>query len=799
MKCGSANAKLRHKRDWIIETLSIEEEHKGPFPYLLGPIGLDESYLMNFRGSGFDEDPKDVLSIDKYSGSVFVHKSVDYESLKFLKLIFEARDNKGVVGRLRVEIRILDINDNSPLFNLPHYETTVNESARQDQTITTVVAKDKDDPSTLNGTFNFRLLSVTPQTDNVEFYIKQIQTTANIKFKGCLDYQKAQKYTLLIEAKDNGDKVQLSSTGTVVLHIIDENSHVPVITGHTGSGKIKEHTTGVEVLRLQVSDEDSRGSPAWRAEYSLHGDNDHYFQITTDPQTNEGVLTVIKVMDFEEQAITNVSIAVKNELPYFSCKIKDRPAQGSWTVETSNDASVTPKLYPVAITVEDVNDPPVFIPPVKEIMIMENLKVGTALDTLKAEDPDKTFASSFHFVKGEDENGWVTVDPKTGQVSVAKVMDRESPLVKNSTYRVPVYVVDNGEPPMTGTGTLIIHLGDQNDNVPVLTMNAVEMCLSDEESRANISAVDLDLPPYSNPFHYELLGDVRGKWKIHPTFGTTVQLIKQSNVHSGHYQFQVKVTDSQGSGMVQKFSVMVCDCSSTSSCHARSAASVQPGPSVFLIGFLVPLILLAVLVMALFSCKRGKPMIPTYDSPDMCILKSNLESPGTDCMTLPKFEPEPTKTEPVITQTTAKTATNFGAHKSFSRQGSMRQNLAVPVYTEQTDRRSVRRSSSTRSYRQVRNFDMVDTRNTKNSAYYYQDELNLTTTVVQQLKKRLLQIQDQELYDYDPHCYAYEGEAENHQDLDNISFSESDLTPDDLDDLDFRFNKLAAVCRPDLI
>lgn len=52
---------------------------------------------------------------------------------------------------------------------------------------------------------------------------------------------------------------------------------------------------------------------------------------------------------------------------------------------------------------------------------------------------------SSSFIKGEDKENWVTVDPKTGQISVAKVMDRESPFVKDSTYSVTVYVADNGK------------------------------------------------------------------------------------------------------------------------------------------------------------------------------------------------------------------------------------------------------------------------------------------------------------------------------------------------------------------
>lgn len=53
-----------------------------------------------------------------------------------------------------------------------------------------------------------------------------------------LSFQEAQRYTLLIVATDHGDKVQMSSTSTVVLNIIDKNNHPPEITGHTVSNKM---------------------------------------------------------------------------------------------------------------------------------------------------------------------------------------------------------------------------------------------------------------------------------------------------------------------------------------------------------------------------------------------------------------------------------------------------------------------------------------------------------------------------------------------------------------------------------
>lgn len=62
------------------------------------------------------------------------------------------------------------------------------------------------------------------------------------------------------------------------------------------AGNIKEReSSDVPVLRLQVSDQDTKGTDAWKAKYTIHRDKDHNFRIATDPETNEGVLFVGKV------------------------------------------------------------------------------------------------------------------------------------------------------------------------------------------------------------------------------------------------------------------------------------------------------------------------------------------------------------------------------------------------------------------------------------------------------------------------------------------------------------------------
>lgn len=47
--------------------------------------------------------------------------------------------------------------------------------------------------------------------------------------------KEAQKYTILVEVNDNGEKVQLSSTSTVIVNVMDKNNHLPEITVKTVS------------------------------------------------------------------------------------------------------------------------------------------------------------------------------------------------------------------------------------------------------------------------------------------------------------------------------------------------------------------------------------------------------------------------------------------------------------------------------------------------------------------------------------------------------------------------------------
>ncbi|KAL2103634.1 hypothetical protein ACEWY4_000502 [Coilia grayii] len=602
----------------MIESFTVQEEHPGPFPMVLGkiPSAKETNRIMSIRGPGSTEDPVGLLSLDNEKKTISINRPLDYEKHQLLQLVYESRFRGEVIDtHLRMEIIVLDINDNQPVFTKEIYTATLHESQTQGPVVK-VHATDADKPGTENSTFTFRIVSVSPASEKVSFDIETNGPSGVITFRGCLNYQEEKSYTIIVEAKDHGSVVQLSSTSTVIVNVSDQNNHLPMVSGPVGPTKVQENRYGIEVGRIQVTDEDTQGTPAWRARYRLHGDPHGHFKIATDPVTNEGILTVEKVLDYEELSMRNLSITVENEEPLFCC---DAGKEKCSTVASE---------LQIGVEVVNENEPPVFDPLVKVVSREESIAVGSYLEQLTAKDPDN---NTIQYLKGKDPAGWVSVDSKTGKITTAKNMDRESPYVRNNRYNVTIYAVDDEAVPLTGTGTLIIHLVDINDNAPTLEQSHINMCMSDKPAKARISATDKDEKHHSGPYHFEILNEVHGLWRLEPAYGETTNLIKEWAIYSSRHDLTLKVLDSQGLYSVSEITVHVIDCS-------RSSVYVPDLPTCQLSGVAITIMLLSLLLLSciLLLTANRKDVKHFAQLPGVSgshLLKYHTEGKGEDTMT----------------------------------------------------------------------------------------------------------------------------------------------------------------------
>uniref|UniRef100_A0A8C8RRS3 Cadherin-like protein 26 n=1 Tax=Pelusios castaneus TaxID=367368 RepID=A0A8C8RRS3_9SAUR len=599
----------RTKRRWVITTLELEEEDKGPFPKPAGKLFNNMSYNMSIRyiisGPGVNENPEPGLfSIkDDANGDVYVHRTIDRESTPSFKIRFDV-ENRGtgkIVDRsLIFNIKIKDVNDNAPTFPKEEFNITVKENHDTGEPVFHVTALDKDEEDTANSQVTYSLITQTPDLKEPRFNIDP--TRGLIVFSGCLDHKTASSFKLLIQAKDHGTP-QMSSTATVSIVIEDKNNHLPVFIKKNYQLQISEGKVDRGVLRLWIEDQDSPNTPGWRAKYKIvKGNEMKQFIVETNPETNEGILSVIKPLNYEGASEMKLVISVENEEPFSLChkgKLMRSP--------------VPPINASVNVKVLDVNDAPEFYISPLVIEKEEGVKPGTRLGEYIAGDPDSV-PTNIKYKIVHDPAGWVTIDENSGIITAVKELDSESPYMNNSVYLIIVHAIDDGVPPQTGTGTILLYLSDVNDHMPALVMPSLEVCDKGERMPIIIKAEDKDSHPFAGPFTFKFADDserIKKSWKLGKSFGDSVELLMLRSLPHGKYLVPLLILDRQGLFQKQTLTVRLCPCTEGRICDESISMPLSLG------GGAIALILTALLLLLEY--------IP-YDEGNQTLINYNEES-----------------------------------------------------------------------------------------------------------------------------------------------------------------------------
>ncbi|XP_048464531.1 cadherin-like protein 26 [Rhincodon typus] len=623
----------REKRRWISATFKLIEEDVGPFPKTAIKVSNDRSLnhtvLFSITGQGVDAEPeRGLFSIDRHSGQIYIHHKVDREKTKELMFQVDALEKHSLQQldeHMLYKIVVIDINDNTPQFK-EIKPVNVLENTALGEEILKVEATDPDDARIGNGKISYSIVSQRPAIPLNVFNINS--ETGSIILEKCLDYEAIKSYSLVIKARDNGLQV-LSSSTVVQINVTDANNNLPVLTQKSVSANINETDNNVVILRVSVTDKDTSYTPAWRAKYKIiQGNEDENYKIETDPETNDGMLFLIKSLDYEASPQRNIKITVENEEPFATC-----PAPRERT-------SIELPEISAVITVKDENDPPVFTPPVLFVQEIEGQKPGKILGRFNATDTDKFFKHSIRYVRGSDPAEWFAVDADTGVVSTVKTLDRESPYVNNSFYTLIVYAVENGESPTTGTGTMSLFLIDTNDNLPYLVNTHQEMCDEGEVPFVTVAARDDDLDPYNGPFTFMLLDNeqhIKNNWKLRTPTDYTVQLVMEKKIPIGNYTVPFRIQDRQGITQECFLNLRICHCLDGKTCPVLKPATTNLHGAVigmFFAGLLCLILGFCLLIFCTFSNKKGQHSLPSNE-PMWTLINYNEEGGNAALGTLP--------------------------------------------------------------------------------------------------------------------------------------------------------------------
>ncbi|NXV16545.1 CADH1 protein, partial [Cepphus grylle] len=593
----------RQKRDWVIPPINCPENDRGPFPKRVVQIKSNKDketkVFYSITGQGADSYPVGVFTIERETGWLQVTKPLDREEIDRYILFSHAVSANGqsVEDPMEIIITVTDQNDNRPIFTKQVFIGYIEENAKPGTSVMTVNATDADDAISMNnGIIGYSILSEEPKSEQRMFTIDPVKGIISVIGTG-LDRETTPNYTLIIQAADQ-EGTGLTNTATAIVEVTDANDNPPVFDPTMYEGTVNENEVGVVVTQLHVTDKDMQGSPAWQAVYRIKsGDPNGDFSITTDPKTNNGILKTAKGLDYETKSRYDLVVTVENAIP-FTVPLP---------LSTAN----------VLLVVGDVNEAPIFVPPVKRVEVMEDLPQGHQVTSYTAQDPDKDQRQRITYRMGSDPAGWLAIDPENGIVTATQPLDRESVHAINSTYKAIVLAVDNGSPDATGTGTLLLLLQDVNDNGPMPEPRIFDICTRQPEEQM-LNIVDKDLPPNTYPFHAVLEHGSGTNWTVRVTGQDMLVLKLVKELEPGEYSIFLKLTDGQGKAQVTPVKAQVCDCEGPAkNCERRAYIASGLGvPAILgILGGILALLILLLLLL-LFARRRTvvkEPLLPPED------------------------------------------------------------------------------------------------------------------------------------------------------------------------------------------
>ncbi|CAB3399016.1 unnamed protein product [Caenorhabditis bovis] len=515
---------------------------------------LDDGNNGEVEYSLGDGNGKNLLSINSKSGVIQTSAPLDRETLSLIRLDVIASD-KGIPKRdskALVEITVIDVNDNAPVFESDSYNVTILENATLPMVIATVVAHDQD--SGINGKVHYSMAIPSSHGLTIDY------STGEVTLRDRID-AKYSPITAVIRAKD-GAQPALSSTVPLTINIVDVNDHAPTLIAAQKLITLEENVAiGEEVGRISAIDEDS--GPNGIIKYILKGSED--FVIDED----NGVIRTTKLLDRETVAkydlmvsahdlgtpplntTTTITIILKDvndnaplfekseynvtiseELPRGSQILKlkatdkDEDQKISYRIEEADRdvfsileigdqgaiLSISGELNPqdhkvrlelsatdqgglqgrttVNVFIDDVNSAPYFTDHPFSVKIPEHSPIGYPVITFKAEDDDRGENSKVTY---SIDSSLFQINPTSGELTVAADLDRED----RATYVIGVTASDHATPPLNVTSQIEVILDDVNDNPPQFTSSSYAASISEDipvgTSFMQVSAIDADI------------------------------------------------------------------------------------------------------------------------------------------------------------------------------------------------------------------------------------------------------------------------------------------------------------------
>ncbi|XP_050293822.1 fat-like cadherin-related tumor suppressor homolog isoform X3 [Anthonomus grandis grandis] len=468
--------------------------------------------VVNVLGSALNEhvefrilNPTDMFSIGSTSGVIrTTGKKFDRELQDKYQLIIEARSNTPYRERPRVthvvvNVTVLDINDNCPMFvNLPYY-AVVSVDDEKGSVITKVHAIDLD--SSENGEVRYELIRGHGELFKVQRESGDVEIKQNLEGHN-------REYELLIAAYDKGI-TPCRTDVTVHIKVIDRS--MPVFKKQFYSETVAENVELHSPLSVSIEAE----SPLSRKLiYSIVKGNEmeeFALDFNTAPDSNNGpcVISVVDELDFETTP------------------------QYELIIRATDSVSGVYAEVPVSIVLSDVNDcPPEFTQESYNISVSEAFQFGTLVLTVKAHDNDTGINQKILYSIEQDKTSNATdyfyIDEQEGKIYLKQSLDHET----SGQHHFVVVATDQGVPSLNSTAHVWVRVLDMNDNAPKFEQLSYSCGVSVSAKRDQfvtiVKASDLDDVDKNNLRYTIVAGNEQQTFSMAPSTGV-VTLVNLAN------------------------------------------------------------------------------------------------------------------------------------------------------------------------------------------------------------------------------------------------------------------------------
>ncbi|XP_074924123.1 protocadherin gamma-B5-like isoform X13 [Chelonoidis abingdonii] len=384
---------------------------------------------ITYSFSNVPDNARTLFYLDPEKGRITNTRILDFEDTHKYMLGVEARDGGGQSAHSKVQITILDENDNAPEVTF----TSVNSPVAEDSVPGTVIAliKVRDQDTGENGEVTCHIQHKLPF---------KIAVSSNSYYKlltdSPLDREGTPEYNITITATDKGSP-PLSTQKTILLQISDINDNAPVFEKPSYTAYVPENNpSGASIFSVKASDRDLDRNA--RVTYSILSSNLEEVPLSSYISINSQTGAIYAQRSFDYEQFREFEVQVQ--------------AQDGGSPPLSSNVTVR-----VFILDQNDNAPRILYPSVGADgsalfeMVPRSAEAGYLVTKVVAVDADSGHNAwlSYHLLQATEPTLF-SMGLHTGEIRTARAFaDRDA--VK---HRLVTLVKDNGQPPLSATVTL---------------------------------------------------------------------------------------------------------------------------------------------------------------------------------------------------------------------------------------------------------------------------------------------------------------------------------------------------------